>query len=73
MIMRSVNIIRVYREENEEQVRIEELRRLSNVVQALENVVVQCADVEGFRHVREFALDAVHFYRGQIQQQIHQE
>ena len=72
--MKSLNVISFPDEMvDEDPAKLEELRRLSNVIQALENVVVQCSDYEGFAHVREFTIQSLYFYRQQMHRRIHQD
>ena len=72
--MRSLNVIGLTDEIVDlNQDTVEEMRRLSNVVQALENVLIQCADHEPFSHIREFAQQALNFSRQQMHWKIHQQ
>lgn len=51
--------------------RIEMIRRTSNVIQALENVVTQCEDSPEFEAMRESIQDFLWFTRVKMQQLIH--
>jgi hypothetical protein len=51
--------------------RLEQLRRASNVIQALENLIVQCDDVEMFSSIRNSAHEALQQTRHYLQTIIH--
>lgn len=51
--------------------KLEKIRHLSNVIQALENLEVQCSDFEISFNLREFAKFAVTDYREKLYREIH--
>ncbi len=50
----------------------EEMRKLSNVIQALENLITQCADSHSFDHVLNFSQQALRYFRQRLHREIHQ-
>ena len=55
--------------QNSEQ--LKEIRRISNVIQALENLINQCEEGEAFAHIREYSLQALGYSHQQLRRQIH--
>lgn len=50
---------------------MEMLRKLSNVSQALENLVTQCNSDEMFNYLKEFSLSALDHIRIKMMKEIH--
>lgn len=51
--------------------RLEELRLLSNVRQALQNLIVQCEPSEAFDNIRAFAEEAINAVEEKMKRRIH--
>lgn len=51
--------------------KLEDLRRISNVIQALDNLASQCADAPAFNAIKAYAEYQLGDLRRELQQQIH--
>ena len=55
-----------------EEARLEEIRRVSNIVQALENVAAQCDDSGNFDRLERSVSEMLMWTRSKLRQLIHQ-
>ena len=62
---------RLQRDNSPEKKHLDEIRRISNVIQALENLVVQCEEVEGFLSLQNWAKGALDNINLQLRERIH--
>lgn len=58
---------------NEEIRRLDEIRQISNIIQALENLNSQCANLDSFNHIRSFSKQALQYSQQQLRRHIHQD
>lgn len=53
--------------------KLESIRKISNVVQALENLIVQCEDLDAFQPLQSWAKKELNRTFLQMRRQIHQD
>jgi hypothetical protein len=61
-----------FREVSPQESRLENIRRISNIIQALENLVVQCEDQPDFIRIHGAARNFLRYSSHRLQHLIHQ-
>lgn len=56
----------------QEEIRMNKIRQMSNIIQALENVLIQTDEVDGFETMRESVQDYLNISKDQMAYLIHQ-